>query len=349
MTDPVDHLAEAGHKTAYVLWSALDGYFGSRGDGLSIAHTEATLPQLAGMPGELEFPGSEWADVIWHPGESSVGILLRCVDVLDESPPSMVVQGRLLRMPGKARYRDPFDCYPELRKPLLHFEDSLRGTWLDAAEIAIYLSRYEYALPVKMAGFEGPRLLPGEQRILLMLMLGGVHPAPGLRFLLDCGFIGEHWPLLEEMGYVEQSKDFHPEGNVWDHTLETLSHRKRPDAELGLALLLHDCGKAAAEEHEGNRFHRHAQIGAARAVRFLRSLDFEDALVERIRFLINNHMVPSFLRAIPSGPLADVLGDPLFPDLLEMYRCDIMSSFRGPDAYYRACKVYRAFMKRRGR
>jgi len=37
----------------------------------------------------------------------------------------------------------------------------------------------------------------------------------------------------------------------------------------------------------------------------------------------------------------------LFPGLLEVYRCDLSSTFRGPDGYYEACKVYRAFLKHR--
>jgi poly(A) polymerase len=35
----------------------------------------------------------------------------------------------------------------------------------------------------------------------------------------------------------------------------------------------------------------------------------------------------------------------LFPILLELYRCDLSSTFRGPDGYYRACRIYRSFLK----
>jgi len=35
----------------------------------------------------------------------------------------------------------------------------------------------------------------------------------------------------------------------------------------------------------------------------------------------------------------------LFPLLLELHRCDLSSTYRGPDGYYRACKVYRAYLK----
>jgi poly(A) polymerase len=355
MMNPLDRLAQAGHNSAYILWSSLDSYFGhsgaSREDSpVGIALTEASLPQLAGLPGRLEFPGSEWADVLWYPEDPESGaLMLRCVDRLDEVPASTVVQGCLLRMPGKLHYRDPFGCYPYLRTSSLNLDTGSTGSWLDAAEIAVLLSRYNYQFDNQLY-FSGPQLLPSEQRMLLMLILGGSSPERGLQFLLDCGFIGLHWPLLGELSATEQSKDFHPEGNVWAHTLAALSSRKRSDPELGLAVLLHDCGKPVADEQEGNRFHRHAQIGAARAARFLRALGFDHALTDRIHYLVTNHMVPSFLQELPSsGRLTEVLDDPLFPQLLELYRCDISSSFRGPDSYYQACKVYRSWCRERKR
>ena len=39
------------------------------------------------------------------------------------------------------------------------------------------------------------------------------------------------------------------------------------------------------------------------------------------------------------------MADPLFPVLLELYRCDLESTFRGPNPYYRACKIYRSYLK----
>jgi poly(A) polymerase len=119
------------------------------------------------------------------------------------------------------------------------------------------------------------------------------------------------------------------------------------DPELGLALLLHDCGKPSSHRSEGNQFHRHAQIGAAVAVRFLRSLEFDEEVIRRIRYLVANHMVPSFLSASPPPAIAEVLDHELFPLLLELFRCDISSSFRGPEPYYQACKLYRNWKRKR--
>jgi poly(A) polymerase len=39
------------------------------------------------------------------------------------------------------------------------------------------------------------------------------------------------------------------------------------------------------------------------------------------------------------------MAHPLFPVLLELYRCDLESSYRGPSAYYKACRIYRSYLK----
>jgi poly(A) polymerase len=39
------------------------------------------------------------------------------------------------------------------------------------------------------------------------------------------------------------------------------------------------------------------------------------------------------------------MSSPHFPLLLEVFRCDLLSTFRGPEAYYEACKVYKTYLK----
>ena len=61
---------------------------------------------------------------------------------------------------------------------------------------------------------------------------------------------------------------------MWEHTLATFAHRKKPDLVLSLALLLHDMGKPDAEGAGEKRFDGHSEIGARLATRFLRRLGF---------------------------------------------------------------------------
>ena len=150
------------------------------------------------------------------------------------------------------------------------------------------------------------------------------------------------------MAQTAHTKDYHPEGNVWEHTLEALRHRKRPEPVLSLGLLLHDVGKPVSKPEGNHRFAAHAESGAQLARRFLRRLDFPDSTVESVFYLVRNHMMPAALTRLPEFRTAPVMTSPLFPELLELFRADTVSSYRSPEPYYEACRYYRSFMRRNG-
>ena len=81
------------------------------------------------------------------------------------------------------------------------------------------------------------------------------------------------------MDEVDHSKEFHPEGNAWRHTLETFRYRKYPELALSLSLLLHDSGKPLSEASNGRRFDRHAELGARCARDFLSRLGIPSPVV----------------------------------------------------------------------
>jgi len=115
--------------------------------------------------------------------------------------------------------------------------------------------------------------------------------------------------------------------------------------DLSLALLLHDVGKPRATEAEGRKFDRHAEIGRTMAERFLLRLGFPSKLVSDVSFLVRYHMLPAALPRLPPNRVEGVIDDPRFPILLELYKCDELSTFRGPDGYYEACAAYKAYLK----
>lgn len=206
-----------------------------------------------------------------------------------------------------------------------------RGGWEAAAD------RVECALPRDVS--------EGEQRRLLAMVACGAEPARGFDWLLRIGFIDRYWPELAELASVEHAKELHPEGDGWRHTMETFAHRKEPDLTLSLGLLLHDLGKPRASAESGRRFDHHAEIGADLARRFLLRLGFPAALAADVDFLVRRHMMPAAFARLPLFRTQETLEHPLAPLLLELYRCDELSSFRGPDGYYEACAAYRAFLK----
>jgi poly(A) polymerase len=193
-----------------------------------------------------------------------------------------------------------------------------------------------------------------ELRLLLTVLLDSPRPALGLELLKAAGFIGEFWPELAILDDVDHSKEFHPEGNVWRHTLETFRYRKpapgSPTAyelRLSLALLLHDAGKPLAASSGSHRFEAHAELGARQARRFLDRLGFGEDLVRDVVWLVRNHMLPAALPRLPLIRTREIMESPLFPLLMELYRCDESSSFKGLDGYYESSAAYQAYLKHR--
>ncbi len=67
---------------------------------------------------------------------------------------------------------------------------------------------------------------------------------------------------------VEQPEQFHPEGDVWIHTLMLLERMRNPSVTLALGALLHDVGKPPTFRRADRiRFDGHAALGAKMAVR----------------------------------------------------------------------------------
>jgi poly(A) polymerase len=188
-----------------------------------------------------------------------------------------------------------------------------------------------------------------EQRLMLTSLLEAANPSPGFELLKNSGFIATYWPELALLDDVDHSKEFHPEGNVWKHTMETLRYRKSTgfEPQLSLGLLLHDIGKPLSNSAGSRRFDGHAELGERQARRFLGRLGFNSSLVHDVCFLVRNHMLPAALPRLPLIRTGDIMASPLFPALLELYRCDESSSFKGLDGYYRSSATYQSYLRHR--
>jgi poly(A) polymerase len=205
---------------------------------------------------------------------------------------------------------------------------------------------------------EGPGPLAEAQRALLTGILVSSAPDRALELLKITGFVKKFWPELALLDDVDHSKEFHPEGNVWNHTLETFRYRKilgrgsgegqgGYDLRLSLGLLLHDSGKPLSESSGNRRFDGHAELGARQARHFLGRLGFETPLIEDICYLVKNHMLPAALPRLPLLKTEGIMTSPLFPVLMELYRCDESSSFKGLDGYYESSSAYQAYLRYR--
>ncbi len=362
-------LADAGFSSYLAGPSSLNMYHNRQAGSFLWIETEGSLVDLSRLFEDLLFPGSAYFDAALDLDDGLV--LFHCFEPHDHAAfPHASLQGTFRYDIRRRVFLDPNDAYRSVRgSELLPVFPGEKGAfspseavpggllrWYRAGETALLTATHGYNPDLLMSsltgmddtggnGKAGGQLTPLEQRFFLGGVLVGPHAADGLSVLMESGFIGAHWPLLAAMNDVHHSKEHHPEGNVWKHTMETFSHRKVYDLPLSLGLLLHDCGKPFSHEENGNRFDRHAQIGAYKARRFLEQLQFPPRTVDTVDFLVKNHMFPGAVSRLPLYRTEPIMASPLFPELLELYRCDISSTYRGPEGYYRACRVYRTYLK----
>lgn len=352
--DGVTRFLQQIPNTTYLShYSALDTYFRLRPScpGPHFAVTEASLIDLARAYPDVRYPGTEWADASLTTEQGTIYLL--CVDSVTSAPIHTLSVLNLLYDVRGEKFLDPRSIYPSLREKAVEVlpggdnASEQEGGWRLVADAAILLSRYGYtaAEPAVSASPRHGEMSPKAQRLLLELLLTGRRPDKGFRLLHEAGFVERHWPELARLDETVHSKAYHPEGNVWEHTLATFEHRKTQELVLSLGLLFHDCGKPLAGRSEGRMFDGHAEIGASIARGLLGRLGFEPSIIEEVYFLVRHHMLPPFISKLATRRIEPVMASPLFPALLELYRCDELATFRGPDGYYEACKTYRAYLR----
>ena len=159
--------------------------------------------------------------------------------------------------------------------------------------------------------------------------------------LLDAtGLLQACLPEIAAMKGVAQPPEFHPEGDVWVHTLLMLENLPpRPPATLAWAVLLHDVGKpptfkSAQETGDRIRFDGHAEIGARMAAAICRRLRFSVDDTEQIEALVANHLRFKDVFQMRPATLKRFARLPGFEEEhLELHRLDCLASHGNLDAY----------------
>ena len=203
---------------------------------------------------------------------------------------------------------DPWNGRADLeRKILRHVSDHFREDPLRVLRGMQFVARFglsaapetiEVCRAMTPEGLASERLF-GEWS---KLILKGVKISKGLNFLRDVGWV-KYYPELERLIGCAQAPEWHPEGDVWNHTLCCLdafaARRTGDDAEdllVGLAVLCHDFGKPACSSYDPVkkriRSLGHDECGVEPTLSFLRRLTNEERLLKEIPPLVRLHMRP---------------------------------------------------------
>ena len=148
------------------------------------------------------------------------------------------------------------------------------------------------------------------------LLLRAAKPSIGFRVLEDTGQL-RFFPEIDALRGVPQDPEWHPEGDVWVHTLMVLDAAASlrdaghagasddstagggEDLALMLGALCHDLGKPATTERIDGRIrsHRHDVEGAVRTRALLERMRAPGALADKVAALVEHHLAPAlFIR-----------------------------------------------------
>ena len=148
------------------------------------------------------------------------------------------------------------------------------------------------------------------------------------------GLLKHVLPEVEKLRGVEQPPQYHPEGDVWVHTMLLLDHLPAgASVTLAWGMLLHDIGKPATyqpanPERAGDRirFNGHVEVGMRIAEGILARLRFSNEETAQIVALIRHHMQFGDVRQMKQSTLKRFVRLPLFEEHLALHRADCMSA-----------------------
>jgi poly(A) polymerase len=161
----------------------------------------------------------------------------------------------------------------------------------------------------------------------------------GFELLDATGLLQVLLPEIAALKGTRQSPDYHPEGDVFNHTLLLLSQLKVPSETLAYACLLHDVAKPLCFREEAGRitFYGHTEKGALMAEEILKRLKRSRTAWERVAYLVRNHLRHIQAPQMRLSTLKRFLREEGIEELLELTRIDALAS-NGDLQYYQFCK-----------
>ena len=175
---------------------------------------------------------------------------------------------------------------------------------------------------------------PERVREELTKLLTEGHAHRGFELLDETGLLQVLLPEIARMKGCEQPPEFHPEGDVWVHTLMLLDHLESgATPPLAWGMLLHDVGKPPTytspdpcKPGDRIRFNGHAEVGVAIARSILQRLRFSNDDCEQILALVKHHMQFGDVKKMRESTLKRFLRLPRFEEHLALHFADVSSS-----------------------
>lgn len=164
-------------------------------------------------------------------------------------------------------------------------------------------------------------------------LLNDLKPSIYLKKMAENGELDKHYPftLLSGLRRIEQSATYHPEGNVWEHTMLVVDlaaegrHISDSPRVFMWAALLHDLGKAITTKVRRGRItaYDHDRHGARLATNFLQQFSDDEDFIQNVSQLIRWHMQPLYInKRLPFTNIEKMLSEISLNEIALFSLCD---------------------------
>lgn len=168
----------------------------------------------------------------------------------------------------------------------------------------------------------------------LNAMLSGPNPRRAFELLKQTRLLKPILPEIDALEGVQQPPQFHPEGDVWVHTLMLLGQLENVPLTLALGVLFHDVGKPPTfVQADRIRFNEHEKVGADMTRSIMARLKYSNEEIERVVSLVAQHMVFKDADKMRPAKLKRFIRQPHFDEHLALHRADCMASHQDLSAY----------------
>ena len=167
-----------------------------------------------------------------------------------------------------------------------------------------------------------------------------LHPSRlrGFDLLVESGLMRQIAPEILELRGCEQPPEFHPEGDVFDHTRLMLGLLpEQVSLPLALSVLFHDIAKPATAKYDDGagrfRFNGHDKLGAEMTEDILRRLKYSNHTIHATATMVSRHMAFIDVKQMRTAKLKRFMSGEHFQDELELHRVDCLSSHGSLENY----------------
>ena len=162
----------------------------------------------------------------------------------------------------------------------------------------------------------------------LTKMLTARGQSRGFRLMFETGLLDAILPEISSMFGVQQPPEFHPEGDVFTHTMLALDLMPHPvTVTLALGVLLHDVAKPPTFDDSTDRirFNGHDKLGADMAGDILRRLKYSTEVIVRVQSLIEDHLKFINVPKMKTSTLKRFVRKPHFDEDMQLHYIDCLA------------------------